>query len=118
MRRRLEASFADAPTTDPWFTDVLAAIGLAAEFAGTEMLPRAEGRDVAVYRAFEGAVIEMLKAFRPEGDTKVSDESLGRWAAMMSGVALGRLGERGWPAFAKLRAKLREEELAGEESEQ
>ena len=107
IRRRLEASFTQTPTARG-FGDLLAAIGHAAS-AAAEVHPPLGGEDTWAYAAFEEAVGMLLGAFRPEGEPPTPHE-LRNTAAMLVGLALAPLGDRGVGPFARLRAKFRNDE--------
>ena len=108
MRARLEASFFAAPSSslDPWFADALAAIGHAAVGA-SKMLSPGQERDPAVYIGFEKAATLLLGFFRPEGDDQASDSEVDNAAAIVLGMALAGMGEKGLPAIERMRAKQR-----------
>jgi len=110
IRQRLEASFTQAPaaSTDPLFGDLLAAIGYAATTAAT-IHPPLGGQDTWSYAAFAEAVRMLLDAFRPEGEPPKPHE-LANAAAILVGLALAPLGDRGVAPFARLRVKFRDEE--------
>jgi len=102
IRRRLESSLAGVPSSaDPMFADLLAAIGHAAAAAG-RMFPSPKPGDTTKYEAFVEAAHTLMVAFAPDGRPAVTQEQGFRFAYQLVGMALGALGERGAPAFARL----------------
>jgi hypothetical protein len=98
IRARLERPVAGME--DPWFADLLTAIGHAA--AGAAKLKRENPNDTTPYVAFQEAVHALIMALAPEGRASASDELGMRLAYRLVALALGALGQRGIEAFASL----------------
>jgi hypothetical protein len=96
IRQRLDRSFTEQPaaaSADPRFGDLLAAIGYAASAA-------AQSTDPAAYDNLEWTVTLLFEAFRQQ--PPMAPNHLPPAAERLAFMALGRLGDRGATAFARL----------------
>jgi hypothetical protein len=107
VRRRLQASLlADQADEDQATNDLLAVIRYAAASIGKLGVRRAWHEEIVSFKEFKVAVNTLIDAFQPKGETPQGEyPQIG--GAMLVGMALGALGERGVPLMANLQSRLR-----------